>query len=431
MKFLLLLSYTFLSLADDVSGDAGIETLFPPVPAEIQTLSLDEMLVKAREESFAIQKALANEQAAQAAQERSRAAFLPSAQAGLAYNGDLKLLPAEEKSHRLSGTAQLWLPLVDVGNWLNFKVSKGRYDNQKTATELAARQVAYQLAGAYLQAMSLRSLLELLRSEAQAIVAQKQIASWRIRAGIGSASEELQAQMELISLQEEYSSARLSYLQQCETLGQILGADGPVAPSGQVLAVKEVIEEAAPERLELTMARQTVELAEKSLKASKFNWLPALTSTWQIGAGWPLVPESANTLALGAAVNLSIPLFDWATVAGIRDSKAALLTAQIAYREQELQLQREERLAKENMGQLATEVSLFQEQAQLAESSLTLDLADYQNGSGSALQVINTRRNHQVAQVQIIRQRYALDIARLAYWQAKGYLLEQIIQGSH
>ena len=272
-------------------------------------------------------------------------------------------------------------------------------------------------------AESIALLLKLLREEAGAILAQSQIAAWRIASGIGSASEELAAQMELISLQQEYLAARKNYIEQCETLGEILAQDGPIAPE-HTENINNFLKEPegnAPEHLELTLAQKSLAIAEQELKSSRFNYIPSLISNWQIGATWPLKPEGDNTLALGVAVTLSIPLFNYSLIAGIKTQKAAARSARLAYEEQKQTLAREERLAMEDMRQVSALSKLYEKQATLAEARLTLDMGDYQNGKGSALTVIESRKSHQVAKVRQLRQQYELNIARLKYWQRQGW----------
>ncbi len=430
MNILLIFTALSLSLSD---GDSDIDAsnmdeLFP-APPRAKAMSLKNMLESARENSFAVQKALLSEESSKAGKDQGLAGFLPRISAEAAYKGNRTVVPDKEPTHVLSGTANLGLPLMDGGSGSAFSARNMRYQKDQINTEYIRQEVAYKLAVAYLQAESIALLLKLLREEAGAILAQSQIAAWRIASGIGSASEEIAAQMELISLQQEYLAARKNYIEQCEILGEILAQDGPLAPepAENIQNFFKEPEGNAPEHLELTLAQKSLAIAEQELKSSRFSYIPSLISNWQIGATWPLKPEGDNTLALGVAVTLSIPLFNYSLIAGIKTQKAAAKSARLAYEEQKQTLAREERLALEDMRQISALSDLYEKQATLAEARLTLDMGDYQNGKGSALSVIESRKSHQVAKVRQLRQQYELSIARLKYWQRQGWPAASVI----
>ena len=136
MNILLIFTALSLSLSDGASDiDASyLEELFP-APPRAKTMSLKNMLESARENSFAVQKALLSEESSKAGKDQGLAGFLPRISAEAAYRGNLTLLPDTVPTHTLNGTANLWLPLIDVGSWSAFSARNMRYQKDQINTE--------------------------------------------------------------------------------------------------------------------------------------------------------------------------------------------------------------------------------------------------------------------------------------------------------
>jgi outer membrane protein TolC len=431
-----------------------------PVAAEAparRPLTLAEVLASARANNTDV--AVLEERIAQAdaLSSRARAALLPSLNANVAFtlngveavlpfadptagytqqprgdgSGTVDLIPNRsllvtiQPRTQLSAGAQLAVPLVVVPAWLGIKNAQQAHEAVTKDVERARQALLSGIAQTYLQAVSAQRLVTLARTQLETAQAQERIAQVRYQAGAVPKIAALRTGVDLARARQQVRQAENGYATARLVLQQLAGLKedfdvvppAPVAPPpGEVDAL---VEQALATRPDLAASRMQVDIAERAVRSTKWEWAPTIAAVgsaqWTSVAG--LTGQQANWLA---QVTASFSLFDGGRYARLREGRSRVRQASAASEGLRRQVEREVRTAVLNLQTAQANLAPAQEQERLAVENASLVDTQFRAGAATYLDVVDANTVRFAAGVASVSEELGVQTATLRLLEAMG-----------
>jgi multidrug efflux pump subunit AcrB/outer membrane protein TolC len=398
--------------------------LFPSVTLaqnapEPRTVTLDEALSLAERRSPTLERLAQEIEISQARFHAAWGALLPSATSGMT----LTRLDQED-SHpsygvtrpqdSLTGSVQIFAPIVSPSAWAG--VSAARTDTERA--KLSARHLhtalLSQISRSYFSGLGARSLIATQNALLSASQRHFVVAETRYLSGVGKQLEVIRARAEIVQIEKELRSARIAYQNACDSLGLLVGENGPLCPALNVdldtslgqREERELVGLAIEERADLMANDKAVEQARQGLNIVNLALAPTLTASWTLSHQFtePGINVSPRRTRWTALFNLTVPLYNEPRYAKIDEARASVRIAELAAEDARRSLAFEVR-GKQRAHSLAVDDLLSaEEQARLARAALELSQSAYENGTGSSLEVTDATRAARQAEIALARQ---------------------------
>lgn len=289
-----------------------------------------------------------------------------------------------------------------------------------------AREVVVLAVGnAYLEAIAAAARVETSQAQVTAAQALYQKASDQLKAGLSARIDELRAQVEFQTRQQQLIVARNELAKSTLTVGRIIGL-----PPGQqfVLTDKAPFQALTPQPLETYLQRAyatrfdyqaalaQVQSAELSRKAAAAGHYPSVDIAANFGDIGVTPSQSNGTWQVVGGIN--IPVFAGNRVHGdVLVADAQLKQAQQQLGDLRGRIDYEVRTALLDLNAAAEQVEVARSSVELAEQTLTQSQDRFSAGVADNLEVVNAQESVSAAHESYIQSLYAHNLAKveLAY----------------
>lgn len=439
---------------EQAPAPAPVQAPAAPAPTR-RVLTLPEVLQSARERNTDL--VILQEQVAQANAQVGRAwgALMPSLNASATYtrNGVEAVLPLADPSagyqqqpgeggsvllipnrtinitvqpyNQFAAGAQLAVPLIVVPAWLG--VANAKQASEATAKTVERNRLALMsgVAQAYLGAVGGQRLVELARTQLQTAEEQDRIARVRYEAGAVPKLASLRAGVDVARARQDLRRAQNTYATARLALRQLAGIEGDfdvVSPgdfSPPDADADALVEQALSLRGDLEASRMQVDIAERALRSTKWEWAPTLAAVgsyqWTSVAG--LTGQQSNWLAQVVA---QFSLFDGGRLARLREGRSRVRQANANTEGVRRQVEREVRTAALDLESARANLESAREQERLAVENATLAETSFRAGAATYLDVVDANTARFAAGVARVSEELNVQTATLRLLQAVG-----------
>lgn len=326
----------------------------------------------------------------------------------------------------LSQTLFAGFRIVDAIRLANVNV-----DLMQQALRQTQQNVAFQVTNAYFHA--LRSW-EVVRIEEEALAqAREQIraAEVRIKAGTGVKLDLLQAQSQMLQIQQRLSQSVNAYEKSKMQLNQVMGreTDYPVLLNAYATVASYQLDEtqslntAIENRADLRQLRLQKEISEMNAVIQGRTLWPTISAQIRYSLQDNAVANgnSANIQNLNYGLNMNWPIFDGlAAQSKVQRAENSAQQAHINLNQLQQQVILEVRQAYMDLDEVLEREQLALAGVELATENLRVARISYREGVGVMLDVITAQNNLQQAQNNLINARFDLNTRRAALYQALG-----------
>ena len=409
-----------------------------PAPGTLDTtgrpVTLEQALRLAERNHPTLEAARASLFEARAQFKASWAALLPVVSGSLVFThndkADLVNLGPQtfiaRRQDDLAGSLRVDLPLVNARMWLGVSLASIGEEMAELGAEQVRQLLLLSVAQTYYQALTARALVEVNCGQIERNQRHLDSALARVSSGTGSAIDVFRARTELVSARELLADARTGLRNTLDALATLMGVDEPVRPrplgrlTAPALDEEKLQQQALARREDLRLARAGERLARRQVTSSWMVFLPSLVGSWQFSYQFtdPSSFRSTDKARWLYFLTLSVPIYDHTRYADLDAQRAALRRAQAERRDAEQKALLELRRARRDYENAVAQVATAGEKARLAEKTLELAQAAYENGTGEALAVIDAQRSRLQAQVDLAMKRFSSQLALLALLRA-------------
>jgi outer membrane protein TolC len=318
-------------------------------------LTLEDAVRLALQNNERAHKAPLRIEVAESQLERARDAFLPT----LSVSASSTLRPDVKAGSNPASNGALTLnqPLLNPSAWPQYAQQKHNLESEKWGGEQDKRQLAFEAAKAFIQALTAENVLSSAQRKLQSAQLNLETARARAEAGLASSNDVTKAELQLATsrgqLENAQGNVRKTYLGLSFLVAQQV--QGPLVPPDNTTRAAQEFERARANQVKTALERRTQALAAAQERRPDLRSLQEKNAALQASAAEPLyrlIPSLsasgqlrvnpdplANEKALDeqASLNLSWQVFD----AGFRyaDRKQRLAQLQSA-RLDEQQLRR-------------------------------------------------------------------------------------------
>ena len=441
--------------APPVLTPTAVPAASPEAAPARRVLTLPEVLQSARERNTDL--VVLQEQVAQANAQVGRAwgALMPSLNASVAYTrnaveaalpladpsagysqqpidgGSVLLIPNRtinvtiQPLNQLSAGAQLSVPLIVVPGWLG--VANAKEASEATAKTVERNRMAL-LSGvsqAYLGAVGGQRLVELARTQLKTAEEQDRIARVRYEAGAVPKLASLRAGVDLARARQDlrraentYATARLS-LRQLAGIKEDFDVVAPAEFTPPNADADALVEQAMAMRGDLAASRMQVDIAERALRSTKWEWAPTIAAVgsyqWTSVAG--LTGQQHNGFAQLVA---QFSLFDGGRLARLREGGSRVRQATANAEGVRRLVEREVRAAALDLESARANLESAREQERLAVENATLAETSVRAGAATYLDVVDANAARFGAGVARVSEELNVQTATLRLLQAVG-----------
>lgn len=392
------------------------------------SLSFQDAVDRALRHNPATAEAKADVMRAQAVVEEVRASMLPTITAnavGTLLDGDRSQGAAVLQPQRsLNANLQVNIPLVVPQRWAATSHASQAVDITRFGQAETSRQLAFATAQAYLTAVLQRRLLETAERARDTAQSHYDYAHQRLTHGVGNRLDEARAEKELHDDVGRAAAVQANLERAQEALGVLVGNNGPVQPAGEVelagLPSQDQASQAVGARSDVLLARERLSLADRVVKDSWLDFLPALSANFQPFLQTPGTVTSPSSGWQGQLV-FSWQLYDGGLRYGQRrEREAQRAIAQAQLEQQQRQGQSEVRAALDEIAAAEQALAEADASAKVADEVLALATEAYRAGASSNLEVIDAERNARDAEANASIARDTANQARLSLLVASG-----------
>lgn len=289
----------------------------------------------------------------------------------------------------------LTVPIISARNWAATARAKDNREIAKASLTDTRRAVALQAGRAYLTIIAQRRVLESSQRARDTAKAHEDYSKSRLEGGVGNRLDAVRAAQERATTETRVQNQLIQLTRAQESLGQLLGENGPVDAADANLGAPSTLGSAlelANSRSDIIVNQQRAESARKAVRDSYTDYLPLLSANFQ-----PFYQNPA-TLTLPetgwqAQLLLTIPLFDGGNRYGLKHERDALYEQSKTRLEAALRQARSEvRTAFEALQRADEGLQRAQEAAKLAAEALELTQLAYRAGATTNIEVVDAER---------------------------------------
>lgn len=294
----------------------------------------------------------------------------------------------------------------------------------KDARDLVVQAVAY----AYLQIIATAARVDATRAQVETAQALYERARDQHRAGTSPAIDELRAQVELKTQQQQLLSLTNQVAKDKLSLARAIGL-----PSGQVfeisdkapykpldsVAPNEALQRAYTSRADYQSAQAQVKAAELAHQSASAEWLPRASVSANYDVVGPTFAESHGTFGITGSIKMNI--FD----GGTRRADMLQAATNLKQRKEELanvqgQIDQEVRAALLDLKSAADQVAVAQDNVALADQTLIQARDRFASGVTDNIEVVQAQDSVATAQQNLISSIYSHNLAKVALARAMG-----------
>jgi len=404
--------------------------------AHAATLTLREALEAVDRTSITV--LLSREAAVQAiaASQQQRAALLPNVTLNASQNRSSSAsfangtVSQNSPSNRFSGTLNATLNLLDAQNIASYSASKLAVNVAELDVNVARETVTATVAQTYFQHLRnlrritvldaniarAKALLDLARTRAETGVAT-QIDVTRAEAVLATA-EQARLQQETVVQSSELSLKQLLDLDLNEPL---VLADFTVRRVEAPTYAASLEQTAFEKRYDYLRAIKLLEQNQLEVKAAKFDRLPSLSVTGNVGLASEVIFDDDNADTWAGGVSLSMPVFDSGRTRNLTGIALSRLRAQeLRVRNLRLQIGAEVRLASQDARSRFAQVAVAERSLRLAEDELALAQRRFEQGVADNREIIDAQNSLAVASDNLVEAFYQYNLSRVTLARTSG-----------
>jgi outer membrane protein len=331
-------------------------------------------------------------------------------------------------ANTLTGGISVNLPLVNAGAWKGIQLAGTSADLAELTVEDSRRAVLFATAQAYYTALMSRSLVALYKEQIRSTAHHLTVAERKFTAGSGLRIDVLRAGIDLEKAEKALSNAKLSLATACDALGILTGLDALVLPmpapdlSAPVSDEQALVQEAANARTDLLLQRKSLKLARQQIDASWMALLPSLNMSWKGTYQFSDLSamSDADRSRWNLFLNLTVPLFNHSDNLKIVEGKVAARQAELQIENLSQSVGQAVRQARREYQTALTDAQSARRSLDLAEETLNLSETAFEIGTGTSLEVTDSRRTHIEAEVNLVTSELKTQLALLNLLQAVG-----------
>lgn len=313
------------------------------------------------------------------------------------------------------------LPLINLRSWHQIGTQKMLEEITRLDSLEVRRRLGLGLARAAASIAAAQRLTEGNRTSLSLSLDRLTLTKKRLAAGVGDARDLVRAQQDVATARSVIAPADESLLQAEEALATLIGTPGSIGLGVDLDGLDREIrgfcgENGATDkdRLDVTIAKKRIELAERNVDDITLKFVPTLTAQASAGIAGAAFSGPFNDVEQ-ISVILSIPLYDGGVrygekrdrVALVEEAKAKELQVQVAAMVERAQARRALDVA------LAAQKSA-KEARDLAAEADRLAQAAYAGGVGTNFDLIDAGRRLREAETQLVLRDLDVAKARLA-----------------
>ena len=314
--------------------------------------------------------------------------------------------------NQTSGNVQLAVPLIAPQRWVAWAHAADQAEVARLSAEEVGRGVAVATARAYLGVMAQHRLVQI---DTQA----------RFEVGSGNRLDEVRAGQELATDEANLAAAEVNLVRAMEALGVLVGEEGPVEVTEQIVlpepgAPAEALKDAETLRSDVRAEKERAEAARRVLRDSYADYLPLLQAVVQPFYQHPPTLTTPET-GWQAQLLLTIPLYDGGARYGQRRERSALVEeAKAQLSGLLLQARSEVRTAFEEVRRADQGLASARQAAKLAHEALEMTNLAYREGATNDLEVVDAERRARDADTAALSAEDAARQARIDLLAASG-----------
>ncbi|HEY0967132.1 MAG TPA: TolC family protein [Opitutaceae bacterium] len=404
--------------------------------AHAATLTLREALEAVDRTSITV--LLSREAAVQAiaASQQQRAALMPNVNLNASQNRSSSAsfsngnVTQNSPTNRFSGTLNATLNLLDAQNIASYSASKIAINVAELDVNVARETVTTTVAQTYFQHLRnlrriavldaniarAKALLELAKTRAETGVAT-QIDVTRAEAVLATA-EQARLQQETVVQSSELNLKQLLDLDLNEPLTL---ADFAVRRVEAPTYAASIEQTAFERRYDYLRAVKLLEQNKLEVKAAKFDRLPSLAITGNVGLSSEVIFDDENADTWAGGVSLSMPIFDSGRVRNLTNLALSRLRAQeLRVRNLRLQIGAEVRLASQDARSRFAQVAVAERSLRLAQDELALAQRRFEQGVADNREVIDAQNSLAVASDNVVEAFYQYNLSRVTLARTSG-----------
>jgi outer membrane protein TolC len=371
---------------------------------------LEEALARARDRNPGARIAMEQIAQARALVEQTRAASFPTLTGNLAYSridgGRLAGAMGDLDGDLESASFAVAIPLVAPRAWAQLSHARRNVEVSRLSAAEVNRELAATTARTYLAIVAERHVLEVAERARLTAQAHYNFAHQRFAGGYGTRVDEVRAAEEVAADQAQVETVGAQLTRLRETLGVLVGADGPLDATVEVTLpspppANEAPGDALALREDLRLLRGRLDLAERVRRDSWTEYLPNVSANVQ--AFW----QSQPTLLLPGwgwqgLVALSWPIYDGGLRYGlIKERQSLEAQARLGVENAERQAAADVRAAQDEVKRSAAALESARGAAQLAGEALSLTNLGYRAGASTNIEVIDAERRARDAETAV------------------------------
>lgn len=327
--------------------------------------------------------------------------------------------------NQTSGNVQLAVPLIAPQRWVAWAHATDQAEVARLSAEEVGRGVALATARAYLGVMAQHRLVQIDTQARDDAKAHLDDAQARFEVGSGNRLDEVRAGQELATDEANLAAAEVNLVRAMEALGVLVGEEGPVEVTEQIVlpepgAPAEALKDAETLRSDVRAEKERAEAARRVLRDSYADYLPLLQAVVQPFYQHPPTLTTPET-GWQAQLLLTIPLYDGGARYGQRRERSALVEeAKAQLSGLLLQARSEVRTAFEEVRRADQGLASARQAAKLAHEALEMTNLAYREGATNDLEVVDAERRARDADTAALSAEDAARQARIDLLAASG-----------
>lgn len=301
--------------------------------------------------------------------------------------------------------------------------------------EQAGRQtyqnLAFQVTNAYFSGLRALQVLELDRSTLKQAQEQMRMAEARVRAGVGVKLDVLQAQSQVIQIQQQLSRDLSAYKKAKMQINQWVGRpiDQPLELNQYAVVVKQqwdpeaAVREALEKRSDIRQLALQKEINDlNAIVAGRTTW-PTVTAQvrYSLQDNAVVNGNTANNQNINYSLNMNWPIFDGlAAQSSSQRAKESALQSQLSLDQLKQQVILDVRQIYLDIEEAQERELMAKAGLQVAQENLRVAVRSYEAGVGIMMDVLQAQQTLRQAHNNLINVRYDLNIRRAQLYQILG-----------
>lgn len=311
------------------------------------------------------------------------------------------------------------------------RIAQINLESQGHALRQTRQNVVFQVSNAYFNALRAHEMILIDQDNLKQIQEQMRVAEVKLKAGAGLKIDVLQAQSQMLQLQQKMSQDLNSYEKAKMSLNQVMGRnlDHPIELN-TLATVKDYVGDSS-QHLQIALDHRS-DLRQIKLQKE----MSEMNASLQARAIWPTLSAQVryslqdNSVVNGNnrsiqnvnyGLNLNWPIFDgFAAQAKSQRAQQAASQAQLSFDQMQQRVILEIQQAMMDLQEAKERELLAKESVQVAQENFRLASISYKEGVGLMLNILSAQTNLQQAQSAVVNARFDLNTRKARLYQALG-----------